>query len=477
MIMTFVYFFNLIIGLGLLLFQHKDVSSTICWLLVFTFIPVLGPLFYLLFGSTAGLHILSRHYRIEALKEPLTAELEKSYRALQKKEAPSSILPMVHQAKVPYTEDNEVTLLLNGKEKFFRLFQDLRAAQTDINVLYFIFDPTEAIGKEFLDILCEKAKSGVSVRLLYDRFGRFRVKKSDFHALIESGGQVETFFPSLLRSLFFVNYRMHRKLVVIDGKIAYTGGINVADEYLDCNPKRRPWRDTSIRITGSAVAHLQVQFMSDWLFVCSQDKRFGSIQKEESLLKKQIFLPENDAGKMGVQVLSCGPDTDLPCIRDTYLKLITSAQKYLFIQTPYLIPGDTLLDMLRIADNSGVDVRILIPGIPDKKFVYYATLANATPLLKNGVRVYTYHGFIHAKTLVADDRVTAIGTANFDNRSFKINYELATVIHDTDFAVQCRETFLKDLEQATELLPTRAQNLNFWSRIREGFWRLIGPLF
>ena len=134
------------------------------------------------------------------------------------------------------------------------------------------------------------------------------------------------------------------------------------------------------------------------------------------------------------------------------------------------------MDMLRIADNSGVDVRILIPGIPDKKFVYYATLANANPLLRNGVRIYTHKGFVHAKTLVADDKVSAVGTANFDNRSFRINYELATVVHDEEFAKACRDTFLKDLEDATELLPDREKGIGFFSRIREGFWRLVGPL-
>lgn len=473
MIMNMIYILNILIGLGLLFFQRKDVNATISWLLIFAFVPVLGPLFFAVFESSFMLFLLARQYRGETVKQELSTQLEQDYR---KAAPPHAILPMVKQAKVPYTADNQVDLLINGEEKFARLFEDIKKATKSINVLYFIFDPKEQVGREFIDLLCQKAKEGVAVRLLYDRFGRLRVKKADFAPLVACGGQVEVFFPSPLRSLLFVNYRLHRKLVVIDGAVAYTGGINVADEYLNRNPKRRPWRDTSVRIVGSAVAHLQVQFVADWLFVHEQNRRSGDTAAEESALRQQVHLPEEDAGKMGVQVLSCGPDTELPHIRDTYLKLISSAKDYLFIQTPYLIPGDTLLDMLRIADNSGVDVRILIPGIPDKKFVYYATLANANPLLKNGVRVYTHQGFVHAKTLVADDRVAAIGTANFDNRSFQINYELATVIHDPNFAVQCRETFLKDLEDATELLPTREQDMSFFARMREGFWRLVGPL-
>lgn len=472
MFMNIIYILNILIGLGLLFFQRKDVNATICWLLIFAFVPVLGPLFFSIFESGFLLYLLSKQYRGETVKQELSESLTKSYRKAPPRD---EILPMVQQAKVPYTADNQVDLLVDGEAKFDRLFADIQNATESINVLYFIFDPNEEVGRTFVDLLCEKAQQGVAVRLLYDRFGRLRVKKKDFDRLVACGGQVEVFLPTLRRSLLFVNYRLHRKLVVIDGKIAYTGGINVADEYLGRNPKRSPWRDTSVRIEGSAVAHLQVQFTADWLFVCEQQKKKNAAA-EEAILRSQVRLPETDAGTMGVQVLSCGPDTELPHIRDTYLKLIASAKDYLFIQTPYLIPGDTLLDMLRIADNSGVDVRILIPGIPDKKFVYHATLANANPLLKNGVRVYTHKGFVHAKTLVADDRVVAVGTANFDNRSFRINYELATVVHDAAFAKECRETFLKDLEDATELLPTRGEDMGFFSRMREGFWRLVGPL-
>ena len=471
MIMTCIYLLNILFGLGLLFFQHKDVNATICWLLVFAFIPVLGPLFFVLFESGVMLGILSRHLRGDVLKKELTAALAEGY---QKSGPTPAQLPTVRQAKVPYTADNHVELLIDGEEKFSRLFADLKNAVKSINVLYFIFDPNEEVGRQMMDILCEKAKDGVEVRLLYDRFGRMRVRKPDFQRLVDCGGQVEVFLPSFFRSLLFVNYRLHRKLVVIDGAVAYTGGINVADEYLGKNPKRSPWRDTSVRVTGSAVAHLAAQFAADWLFVCEQHQKDPAA--EEEALRKLVRLPEEDAGTMGVQILTCGPDTPTRNIRDTYLQLIASAKEYLFIQTPYLIPGDTLADMLRIADNSGVDVRILIPGIPDKKFVYYATLANATPLLKSGVRVYTHKGFVHAKTLVVDDRAAAIGTANFDNRSFQINYELATLVHDRDFAVSCRETFLKDLENATELSATRGQETGFFARIREGFWRLVGPL-
>ena len=472
MVMNVIYILNILIGLGLLFFQRKDVNATICWLLIFAFIPVLGPLFFGLFESGFLLYLLSKQYRGASVRRELTKELSQKY---QKAVAPRSIRNMVQQAKVPYTADNRVELLIDGEEKFSRLFEDIKTATASIHVLYFIFDPNEEIGRQMIDLLAEKAKQGVKVRLLYDRFGRMSVRKKDFLKLTEAGGEVEVFLPSFLRSLLFVNYRLHRKLVIIDGKIAYTGGINVADEYLGKNPKRTPWRDTSVRICGSAVAHLQVQFMADWLFVCAQNKHRDTA-REEAELRQQVHLPDEDAGSMGVQVLSCGPDTELPHIRDTYLKLISEAREYLFIQTPYLIPGDTLLDMLRIADNSGVDVRILIPGIPDKKFVYYATLANANPLLRNGVRIYTHKGFVHAKTLVTDDKVSAVGTANFDNRSFRINYELATVVHDEAFAKTCRDTFLKDLEDATELLPDREKGIGFFSRIREGFWRLVGPL-
>ena len=219
MIMTCIYLLNILFGLGLLFFQHKDVNATICWLLVFAFIPVLGPLFFVLFESGVMLGILSRHLRGDVLKKELTASLAEGY---QKSGPTPAQLPTVRQAKVPYTADNHVELLIDGEEKFSRLFADLKNAVKSINVLYFIFDPNEEVGRQMMDILCEKAKQGVEVRLLYDRFGRMRVRKSDFQRLVDCGGQVEVFLPSFLRSILFINYRLHRKLVVIDGAVAYT---------------------------------------------------------------------------------------------------------------------------------------------------------------------------------------------------------------------------------------------------------------
>ena len=270
---------------------------------------------------------------------------------------------------------------------------------------------------------------------------------------------------------------MHRKIVIVDGKIAYTGGFNVGDEYFGLKKINKPWRDTTIRLTGNSVLSLQTRFWTDLVFLQNQSfrkKNRSKLMFDEKLLKS--FYSPIEEGNLGVQILSSGPNTRNDTIKDGYIKMITTAKKYLYIQSPYFVTDRTLLEALRLAAACGVDVRIMLPGIPDKKSIYAISLFNVAKLLKDGVKVYLHSGFLHAKTLVIDDHVSTVGTANIDIRSFSLFYEVNAFIYNNDFAIKCRDTFLNDIKDCTIFNIETYSKRGLWDKIYESIWRFIAPL-
>ena len=292
-----------------------------------------------------------------------------------------------------------------------------------------------------LELLAMKAKEGVQVKLIYDRLGCIKTRLKDFQMLKEAGGEVLPFLPSLFRTCFHFNYRYHRKLVVIDGQIAYTGGINVGDDYLSKYSHITPWRDSAIRLIGESVSIMQLRFLCDWYFLYKQD-----VHNEKPFFVEDIFdiheKPLEVINNMGVQILSSGPDSETSYIKESYIKMIMSAKKYIYIETPYLVPDETFLTVLRMACLSGIDVRIMLPKKPDKPYVYGITLSYAEELLKAGAKVYLREGFLHAKSIVIDDFVTNIGSCNIDIRSFVLDYELNAIIYELAFEKTSSERFL-----------------------------------
>ena len=281
----------------------------------------------------------------------------------------------------------------------------------------------------------------------------------------------------MFKSFLLVNYRLHRKIVIVDGKIAYTGGFNVGDEYYGLKDINKPWRDTTIRLTGNCVLSLQTRFWTDLVYLQNQSLRKNNRSKliyDEKLLKN--FYNPIEEGNIGVQILSSGPDTLSENIKDGYIKMIMSAKKYLYIQSPYFIPDKTFLEVLRFAAVCGVDVRIMLPEIPDKKSIYAISLFNVAKLLKYGVKVYIHSGFLHAKTLVIDDHVSTIGTANIDIRSFSLFYEVNAFIYNNDFAIICRDTFLNDIKDCSVFNIETYSKRSFGDKIYESIWRFIAPI-
>ncbi|MCR8842339.1 cardiolipin synthase [Paenibacillus sp. SC116] len=472
-----IIFLNIIFAF-VVIFQgrRKDIGSTWAWLMVLLLIPIVGFVLYIFFAQNfkrtklfywddikkQGLDqgLKSQVSQFRAQQFPFRNATSAQYRDL--------ITMNLLNNQAVLSEDNQVKIFTDGKEKFAALFKDIEEATESIHVQYYIIQK-DNLGKQLIDLLTKKAKEGVMVRVLYDDLGSRGINKNVVEDLRAAGGQVEAFFPSKLRLINLrLNYRNHRKLVIIDGTIGYVGGFNVGDEYLGLDPKFGYWRDTHLRIEGSAVYSIQTRFILDW----NQASENHDINYVPSL-----FPPIPARGDKGIQIVSSGPESEYEHIKNTYLKMITSARTSIYIQTPYFIPDASVLDALRIASLSGVEVNIMIPDKPDHIFVYWATLSYIGELLKTGTNVYLYsNGFIHAKTLVVDDKIASVGTANFDFRSFKLNFEVNAFVYDEAVAQQLTEEFKRDIHVSTLLTMEKYMERSRWIRFKESISRLLSPI-
>lgn len=468
---------NMFLALALIFLERRDPAATWAWLLVLFFIPVLGFIIYLLLGRRLRKKHLFRwkdqnKIGIEQLIEEQVEELscgECDFKKPEVRKYEDMIYMHLVNNHAVLTQDNDMTIFDDGKEKFDALKEDLRQAKDHIHFQYYILR-LDHLGQEILDILIDKAKEGVKVRILFDDIGSRGVRKRDFKELMKYGGEVGVFFPAVFPLINpRLNYRNHRKIVVIDGNIGYIGGFNVGDEYLGLAKKFGYWRDTHLRITGSAVLPLQTRFIMDW----TQAEEHNQIPYKE----RYFPLPTKPKGDVAMQIVSSGPDSEWEQIKDGYLKMINRAKKYIYIQTPYFIPDVSFLDAVRIATLSGVDVRIMIPNKPDHMFVYWATYSNVGKLLKAGARVFIYeNGFIHAKQIVVDDEVSTVGTANIDFRSFKLNFEVNAFIYDYEQSKKLAQLFHEDMEKSSELTYEMYLNRSNVIKMKESISRLLSPI-
>lgn len=366
------------------------------------------------------------------------------------------------------TQDNSLEIFDDGAEKFERLLYDIENAKDHIHVQYYIFK-LDNLGNRILNALIKQAKNGVKVRILYDEMGSRGVKKRYFKELIVHGGEVEVFFPSIFPLINpRLNFRNHRKIVVIDGRLGYIGGFNVGDEYLGLKEKFGYWRDTHLRMEGSSVHPLQTRFLLDW----------NQATEEHHIHYSERYFPAIPRkGNVALQIVSSGPDTDYATIKNAYIKMIMSAKKYVYIQSPYFIPDEPFLDAVKIAVLSGIDVRIMIPNKPDHMFVYWATYSNVGALLEAGAKIYIYEkGFIHAKMIVVDDEVSTVGTANIDVRSFNLNFEVNAFIYNRSVSHSLAEMFEKDIFDCTELTSEIYDHRSIVIKFKEAISRLLSPI-
>jgi cardiolipin synthase len=474
-IISIVFIVNTALILMIIFLERRNVSSIWTWALVLTLLPVGGFILYIIFGRNLSRSKLFRwdqesYLLLKSLvQNQIKALNEHSYRIgdpVILKYKDFIMMNLSHNASL-LTQNNKVTMYTKGQEKFDSLLSDIKQAKTHIHILYYIIRNDE-LGNKIADELAKKAQEGVQVRLLYDDLGSRGLGKSFIHKIKEAGGEVEAFFPSKIPLInLTLNFRNHRKLVVIDGEIGYIGGFNVGNEYLGLNQRFGYWRDTHLKIVGEAVNHIQTRFIQDW----------NQASKKELLIKDFLFPFTKDYGQFGIQIVSSGPDSQLEQIKKAYIKMILTAKRYVYIQTPYFIPDESLLDALKIACFSGLDVRIMIPNKPDHPFVYWATYSNIGELLKIGAKVYIYdNGFLHCKTIVSDDKIASVGTANIDVRSFRLNFEVNAFLYSNSEVKQLTDLFHEDMKQSRELTLEEYEQRSLKIRFKESISRLLSPI-
>jgi len=474
---------NILGIISVVFFERKKPSEIISWILVITFLPGIGFIFYLLIGETASLKMASRFGQKRLYDEsqrkkrhalaPDGAAMAPAAGACAADDITAKYADVVgmitRQSAGLLTRDNKIDVYTNANDKYKALYDDIQNAKESVHLLYFTFN-ADHVGNRFIELLARKAREGVEIRLMYDTIGNFPYLISHFKTITQAGGKVFRFFP--LINVFKVNYRNHRKIVVIDGRVAYNGGINISKSYIGEHRRARPWRDTHIRITGSAVSAFQERFLLDWIYTSKERIDFNN-----ALVQQKYFpAPEpGDSGSIAVQAVASGPDAEGEHIKYGYMKMINLAKSSLYMQSPYFIPDEAFMLALRLAVDSGVDVRIILPGEPDKRMVYLISRSYLNELLRLGVKIYLYDGFIHSKMVVMDGEITSIGTANIDIRSFLLDFEMNAFIYDKGFSERCNDIFFHDITQSRELTPEEAKG-SVLRRLVETVLRILSPL-
>lgn len=461
--MLWLYSINFVLIIVIVCFQRKEPVSAMAWVLCFIALPVLGAVIYLVFG--VGLKRRTKKKYLEKTKASLAFSTE--FDEAEEIESFSHIIRYFKNvSQSPLTGKNDIKVYTSAEEKYSDLLRDIENAKETVNLLYFIVQNDE-IGKKLLSILEKKADEGVEVRFLYDGFGSLRTPYRAFSKLKHhKNGHIAAFLPLNIFSYSIINHRNHRKLAIIDGEIAYLGGMNIGDEYMG-KKKPTPWRDTHMRIVGGAVSEIQRVFCLDWEFTTGENVL---------AMREKFFKKSKSTHNLPVQIVASGPDSPAEEIKCGMIKMMTHAKKYIYLQTPYFAPDKPFLEALKAAAETGVDVRVMIPSVPDKKYVYYTTMSYMDELMLAGVKVYRYPGFIHSKTMVCDDEICTIGTTNIDVRSFVLHFEINAFIYSVEEAKKNRNIFLEDMEKSENLTMEIYKKRGILNVMKEGFFRLFAPI-
>ena len=466
---------NILLALVLVFFERRNPTSTWLWLMVLLFLPGIGFILYLFLGQDMS---KKKTFKTKAEEDDcfdvLIADQEKNFstrdflRRNPEYKAYNDIVKLhLMGSNSVFTSDNKVKLYFSGEDKFADLLNSIEGAEEYIHMEYYIFND-DNLGRKVMKALAKRASEGIEVKLLIDGMGSRKLGRGLTNVLREAGGEVVHFYPPFIPVFNVrINYRNHRKICIVDGKEAYLGGFNVGDEYLGLSKKFGYWRDTHIRIEGSAISSIQWQFFLDWRFASG-----------EEIKGCQSYIGDRgEEGQVGVQIVSSGPDSKWPSIKDGYLKMINNAENRLYIETPYFIPDDSIFEALKLAGLSGLDVRVMIPNKPDHPFVYWAGLSYIGELLEAGVRFYTYErGFLHSKVIITDDTVSTVGTANLDIRSFKLNFEINAFIYDKETNNKLAERFIRDLDNCREITMDIYKSRSRLIKIKESVSRLLSPI-
>lgn len=469
---------NFLLMISMVFLEKRKPENIIAWLSALTFLPIIGFLFYIVFGS--GLSVRTRRMiKKKRISERDIIRNIKGIQTLEEAKVDGILKDDQELVSLCYSygsyplPGNDIKIYTNGSDKLADLKKDLLNAKKSINIEYYIF-ANDKTGNDIMKILCQKAREGVDVKLIYDSIGSRKAPRRFFKKLEDAGGQVGEFFPPFMHIRLInlkLNYRNHRKVVVVDGKIGYTGGINIRNDHLGLDKKLKPWRDTHIRVEGAGVYALQNIFLDDWRY-CKNDNTPLRLYLENG-----YFPSPTIKGNATTQLVTSGPDSAVPKILEAYVKMITNAKKRVYIQTPYFIPDDVFISALRIAVKSGIDVQIMVPKIPDKKTVYLATLSYLKEVAELGIKIYLYNGFLHSKTLLVDDNKLSIGTCNTDNRSFRLNFEDTVIIYSKELNKQHRDIFEDDIKHSQQVDLNYFKKKRWLTKILQAIMHLFSAIF
>ncbi|WP_291968057.1 cardiolipin synthase [Maribacter sp.] len=453
------------IVLSILLYAAKPTKS-LAWLLAIFALPVGGIFLYLLLGRNRRRYKLIEHQKdlFRKMPKPNTEhinEFDGKYGKLMTLSYKNSHFPP--------TTGNELKILKDGRTTFETIFSALEAATTRIHIQYYIFEEGD-LANRLLTLFEEKIAHGVAVRMIYDGIGSFSLSKKYLKKLLEIGVEVYSFLPFKFGRYFYsLNFRNHRKIIVVDGKIAFTGGINVSDKYLKGQVGLGKWHDMHLKLIGAAATQLDQVFMTDWYLVSTKLLEPISIKQNDSI--------EPIANEL-VQIVAGGPDDDFPVLEQTYFSMINMAKNYIYITNPYIIPGQALVRALQTAALSGVDVRLLVSEKIDNQVVSWSVQSYFELFLKAGIKIYLFpDGFLHSKIMVSDDAVSSIGTANLDDRSFEQNYEVNAIMYHSKMAKILKEDFLNDCKVSNELFYDEYVKRSWGKKLKQGVGRVLSPLF
>ena len=444
--------------------QHRRPTETLAWILMLYFLPVLGILLYYFFGVPAMLRPLISRERLAELKSH-TAAYRTSHPAEEGEGWTRLIKMLENNNRADLVGGNSIRVFTVCGDMFEAMKEDILAARHHVHIMFFMIEH-DIVGDAFADILIDKVRQGVEVRLMYDAAACIGVPRSFFRRMKEGGVQVEAFSPLFPHLSPFSNYRNHRKVLVVDGVVGYAGGMNLAERYLK-GIRGGVWRDTHLRIEGPAVTELQTTFLTDWQFA-----------SDKWVHDKAYYPPQPKAGNLLMQVVTSNPTAKFRIMDLSYSQILYTATRYVYLQSPYLVPSEAICKALYAAAFSGVDVRVMIPTYPDKGWVViYASRWYIEQMLDAGVRVFFYdNGYLHSKTIVADDRICTVGSVNIDHRSISQSFEVTAFIYDAETAQQQRQTFLDDLRYCHEIKKNEWRRRSRWQRLKEIVCRLAAPI-
>ena len=462
------YFITILSCIIVVLKENRNPIRSLAWVIALIALPFVGLIFYIFFGrSLRGQRMISRQNKRRMITTIQPTHVDLRTQPLDP--GAQSLVKLARNVSSSfYTVNNRVQIFTTGRDKFKSLKHDLREARESIYLQYYIFKD-DHIGREIAEILKQKAREGVDVKVIYDHFGSFSSRNSFFRDMEEAGVDTHPFFK--LNFPHFanrINWRNHRKIVVIDGRIGYIGGMNIADRYDRGPADSAPWRDTHFRLEGGIVDALAFSFAVDWNF---------RNQPHMLVFPQGYHSKVGISNNTGIQLVTSGPLGQWDNLALVYLRAISLAKKSIYIQTPYFLPTDALLHALEAAALAKIDVRVMIPRRPDSRMLRYASFSYITQCLKAGIKVYLYNpGMLHAKAMIIDDDIVTAGSTNFDFRSFENNFECNLIIYDKDLNRQMRDIFFKDMGQCTKINYTAWHSRPILQRSFESILRLLAPI-